>query len=1788
MGAESSTLQAVDSLGSTLADIERKLGIIEDVHLHHERTICHDNAVLVSGKMIQCRPGVNLIVGPILGLISQTSVNILVEADTDAELAIHFFLIDKLHTEARYLKQEVFAVSAGAPTVKKFTNLMAGTKYAAYIGGCDSQSTLLKYATFMTLPPTEDVNICPKIVFAHSGRIDRISPGEVNLWPELLLKIEQGGASTLGSMPAHGLRPGIDEYGAHNSRPEVQRAVDASFLPDDAISSVRVGGPVNMVVHIGDFLSVDPILRSRVLELLDVLLREDTSIDSWDHLLNETEATVREAYRRALNNPDMQRISRRCGNVFLAGIGEAGMLTTSLMGMGPPIPESTAADRAKQAAADKQLERENFIASIDKMGFKDAKAAREQLAEEDKEAAEAAARAKIPKKRGEMDPEEENDDDMAVPNVRGMVRRQREKVFEGVEARTKDQEEVRLLLLGAVVRMLRRVSWCYMRQLWDDNYEAVAAEEGMIEANQRAVLRTRKVLQVRRLLLSHLVATKAKIVREFGDEYKAATRVTARIETVQRDGDAEEQKLRDLLVETSRLTSMVKEVPNGACIELGNIILVLIETAWGWLSKDGLALSLYNRTVSVHPDIITRVDDVLLGSASCDGKEVNEEKSGGSEGGRVSGGRGYKPANTILCACSAPLLPTGQTLPLISPEEPQLFLPASAESGRLLRTFALWQQQIPERAVLLVAPCQTYSASGWAEPYIDPNDRKADAASGWNADRCKMRTLLVGPFDKRTKAVGSSRHDVNERAPPRTPLADFSAGFKVTYDVESGSSRRSYWEVTPYPLYIPRMLRKGTIMPGGPAGFHLVCETDNRQPVSVTVGPVVGRIMPRSASVLLESLHDAHVELLCIDQVTGVEYSCSRMLRGSRPHVFSFEKLVPGRAYDLCLTTPSSAESRSTNSKTVRAELSNVLIRGSFTTPPRGDWTPEDEARKLSAFATRLRAHGSGTAEIPADDADRAFAEDSRILGPEGVPVGPWMPQRALGIGGSTDKYSLSAASGVAGNAIVVKPLAPMRILCVGACKPSWLRLLSHMDAGEADESGLALDRSFLHGGLALTQAISNLTSRAYTPINIVVHCGLSVDLSVCLESVVSYLAQAEDLIYQHQFNQVAAFPAVQASDSMLALAEDSLRAAYRYHWGASTMKTMLAHNSHIFVSSPVLDVLTVFNAATLRQLGRDLSPFAIDKLIRITTQLEDEYQHSLWGTGPSGLAEPSRPAGTRYADRAHFHAGGSVCVLPLRIRVVTSQDSFGTSEDGLLPEEFFSTLSALLGHNESASSSRHVNAQENMVDTLVLVSPLPLVSLDFSLAEGTFLSGELRGLCYSPSETTRILDIVSAWLEEYSGRQAVIICGGVGVGCTTTVRADRIPEYVGMGGGGRAGGAGGRRADEGNSTGVQGAQGMEGMKIGFDESSVQGSAAADGRSASRGQDRPGSRVGSAAKKEDSGGGAAGSPGLQPAGGQGGNASGEFIPVSLPVLIRQICVGPLVGVYSEEQPADEGQLCSTRRLYTFKHDSFNVHPHCGLVVIPDNRQSTGGGSREEVGRVTLELCRQARVADLLHEGPEEGNTADAGAGGTAGADTKEVKRNQARTLHALSDPVVEVLWRKTRTHMLITRNSVKSKKKLPYNEDALVLSEAVNSALSVQAVQPLFLSIHKLLADGAFTYPFDGGAGVEETMLSVVHWLLNHMPRESRLLCPPPSSLVARLVWEKFALNTHTDKDSGSAGGAAASAAFDAGPTPSQVVCASMVADPAYLASFVRQAIEAQALLEHFALTDGYSDGWDN
>jgi hypothetical protein len=142
---------------------------IEDIHLHHEAKICHNDMIIISDKKILCRtgrefclfgnrvddcdypPGVTPLVGPVIGLVTQTSAKILVETDAITTISFNVFIIDGIAQAGQYLKIEVhdlrdmkFTLTFSAqfvdvyahhPQVITLGDLSPGCRYAVYIGG---------------------------------------------------------------------------------------------------------------------------------------------------------------------------------------------------------------------------------------------------------------------------------------------------------------------------------------------------------------------------------------------------------------------------------------------------------------------------------------------------------------------------------------------------------------------------------------------------------------------------------------------------------------------------------------------------------------------------------------------------------------------------------------------------------------------------------------------------------------------------------------------------------------------------------------------------------------------------------------------------------------------------------------------------------------------------------------------------------------------------------------------------------------------------------------------------------------------------------------------------------------------------------------------------------------------------------------------------------------------------------------------------------------------------------------------------------------------------------------------------------------------------------------------------------------------------------------------------------------------------------------------------------------------------------------------------------------------
>jgi hypothetical protein len=211
-----------------------------------------------------------------------------------------------------------------------------------YLGGINGSDTLLYNATFHTLP-ADGTGL--RVVMCHKGRIDHVSPAEVDLWGVLENKLSMKNATTAD---VHGKSSGMRSRSAAAEGPGHGHGHGDSTLglglssnskgskghretPSASAGSDEPDSPVHLIIHNGDFISVDSILRGRAAALIDLLLRPDTSVASWRRELKDTEALLADHYRKSLRDPTVRNILRSCGNVFVAGAGEAGSATAATL-----------------------------------------------------------------------------------------------------------------------------------------------------------------------------------------------------------------------------------------------------------------------------------------------------------------------------------------------------------------------------------------------------------------------------------------------------------------------------------------------------------------------------------------------------------------------------------------------------------------------------------------------------------------------------------------------------------------------------------------------------------------------------------------------------------------------------------------------------------------------------------------------------------------------------------------------------------------------------------------------------------------------------------------------------------------------------------------------------------------------------------------------------------------------------------------------------------------------------------------------------------------------------------------------------------------------------------------------------------------------------------------------------------------------------------------------------------------------------------------------------------------
>lgn len=272
MGIESSSLQCVESLNDTLDRIENRLLTIEDLYLHHDASFTLNDNLSISGKSIICNPSVNLILGPVIGLVTSSSIRLMVEVDCDSMVEFHIFQSDEIFARKRHFGSFQQYARKGDPLVVTLRDLKSLSSYCIYIGGIKREQAL-KYVARVTTLSDDLQNV--KFLFMRQGKVDNAQIGEKDMWKEVYDKVID-------------LRP---KYMA-------------------------------VLFHCGNLFSLKDYVYTRVVDIVHNFSYDGFDSDHFMYQLRSLELLVTNAYKTVLTIEQFRDIARCCSCLLIAGEGE--------------------------------------------------------------------------------------------------------------------------------------------------------------------------------------------------------------------------------------------------------------------------------------------------------------------------------------------------------------------------------------------------------------------------------------------------------------------------------------------------------------------------------------------------------------------------------------------------------------------------------------------------------------------------------------------------------------------------------------------------------------------------------------------------------------------------------------------------------------------------------------------------------------------------------------------------------------------------------------------------------------------------------------------------------------------------------------------------------------------------------------------------------------------------------------------------------------------------------------------------------------------------------------------------------------------------------------------------------------------------------------------------------------------------------------------------------------------------------------------------------------------------
>ncbi|CAM9716486.1 unnamed protein product, partial [Phaeothamnion confervicola] len=263
--------------------------------------------------------GTRVLLGPVIGRVTQHTAIVLVEIDADAAVACCLTnpIADNGSGGGGGICEQMRLLQGRRPYAFYFDALRPGTHYEVTLGGVVNGSC--RRGSLMTLPIWEDRRVAPILAAATA------SAGGCDVGRVLRNSLRQNGGDTCANLagPDSASIDNNDDGGGGGGGAADGRYADSAWAEAAAVLW-RPWGPIDLIVHAGGQVSLRAAVREALLPLALAESEPDGSEERRTRV-GEAMECLRDAYRLQWGLPGPRRFLAHGSHLMLRGAADAGM-----------------------------------------------------------------------------------------------------------------------------------------------------------------------------------------------------------------------------------------------------------------------------------------------------------------------------------------------------------------------------------------------------------------------------------------------------------------------------------------------------------------------------------------------------------------------------------------------------------------------------------------------------------------------------------------------------------------------------------------------------------------------------------------------------------------------------------------------------------------------------------------------------------------------------------------------------------------------------------------------------------------------------------------------------------------------------------------------------------------------------------------------------------------------------------------------------------------------------------------------------------------------------------------------------------------------------------------------------------------------------------------------------------------------------------------------------------------------------------------------------------------------